>query len=277
MVYALYQWSSLLSYSAGWFATTIVVGSYHTLEPSPSIGHQFITSWCLCHRTPWISYCNQPPSSSMIYIIYTSLYAVDRPLLAVENRTMVLSQRQNSTSYAQKSNMPYTTTSPIPPTNFPDRSKAMRQKGIYNIEWVLRWRFSSYHCEPNVQHARCTYHKWNWEIFQLAAHNNHPHRIALAIHEKNNIILSGHWESGWHAIYGGQTYIDAQSDKCKMSVFFSWLHITINLIPQRENWWLIVNWYDGCSWFVSCPEWWLITSDYHRSTYISIEVRIPKC
>ena len=83
----------------------------------------------------------------------------------------------------------------------------------------------------------------------------------IAIHEKKYIILSGHWESGWHAIYGGQTYIDAQSHKCKMSVFFSWLHITINLIPQRENWWLIVNWYDGCSWFVSCPEWWLITSD----------------
>jgi len=86
-------------------------------EPSPSIGHQFITSWCLCHRAPWISYCNQPPSSSMKYIIYTSLYVVDRPLLAVENRTMVLSQRQNSTSYAQKNLMPYTTTSPYhPPT-----------------------------------------------------------------------------------------------------------------------------------------------------------------
>jgi len=155
MVYALYQWSSLLLYSAGWFATTIVVGSYHTLEPSPSIGHQFITSWCLCHRTPWISYCNQPPSSSMVYIIYTSLYVVDRPLLAVENRTMVLSQRQNSTSsWHKKSNIPYTTTSPIPPTNLPDRRNPMQQKGIYNIEWVLRWRFSAYHCEPNVQHAR---------------------------------------------------------------------------------------------------------------------------
>ena len=75
----------------------------------------------------------------------------------------------------KKSNMPYTTTSPIPPTNLPDRRNPMQQKGIYNIEWVLRWRFSAYHCEPNVQHARCTYHKWNWEIFQLAAHNNHPH------------------------------------------------------------------------------------------------------
>ena len=164
-----------------------------------------------------------------------------------------------------------------PPT-FPIEAKQCGRK-VYIILSGY-WGGGSLHTTVNLTYnmhdARCTYHKWNWEIFQLAAHNNHPHRIALAIHEKNNIILSGHWESGWHAIYGGQTYIDAQSDKCKMSVFFSWLHITINLIPQRENWWLIVNWYDGCSWFVSCPEWWLITSDYHRSTYISIEVCIPK-
>ena len=128
-------------------------------EPSPSIGHQFITSRdvnAIVHRE---SATAITMISSMEYIIYTSLYVVDRPLLAVENRTMVLSQRQNSTSYAQKNLMPYTTTSPIPPTNLPDRSKAMRQKRIYNIEWVLRWRFSAYHCEPNVQHARCTYHK----------------------------------------------------------------------------------------------------------------------
>ena len=37
-----------------------------------------------------------------IYNIYKSWHVVDRPLLAVENCTMVLSQRQNSTSYAQK-------------------------------------------------------------------------------------------------------------------------------------------------------------------------------
>ena len=60
-----------------------------------------------------------------------------------------------------------------PPTCLIEENQCSRK--VYNIEWVLRWRFSAYHCEPNVQHARCTYHKWNWEIFQLAAHNNHPH------------------------------------------------------------------------------------------------------
>ena len=86
-------------------------------EPSPSIGHQFITSRdvnAIVHRE---SATAITMISSMEYIIYTSLYVVDRPLLAVENRTMVLSQRQNSTSYAQKNLMPYTTTSPYhPPT-----------------------------------------------------------------------------------------------------------------------------------------------------------------
>ena len=155
MVYVLYQWSSLLLYSAGWFATTIVVGSYHTLEPSPSIGHQFITSWCLCHRAPWISYCNQPPSSSMEYIIYTSLYVVDRPLLAVENRTMVLSQRQNSTSYAQKNLMPYTTTSPYhPPTCLIEAKQCGR-----NVYIILSgyWGGGSLHTTVNRTY-RCTMH-----------------------------------------------------------------------------------------------------------------------
>ena len=107
-------------------------------------------------------------------------------------------------------------------------------------------------------------------------HNNLPH--------SNNRRTNCHtWKNIYHIEWALRKWLACclWAKRISMynltSVFFSWLHITINLIPQRENWWLIVNWYDGCSWFVSCPEWWLITSDYHRSTYISIEVCIPKC
>ena len=74
-------------------------------------------------------------------------------------------------------------------------------------------------------------------------------------------------------LFMGQTYIDVQSHKClfQLVAHNNQPHSTTReLMADRE---LI----DGCSWFVSCPEWWLITSDYHHSTYISIEVCIPKC
>ena len=141
----------------------------------------------------------------------------------------------------KKSIMPYTTTSLILPTNLPDRSKAMRQKGIYNIEWVLRWRFSVYHCEPNVSlyDARCTYHTWNWEIFQLAAHNNHPHSSSRRNCHTWKYIYHIEWALiKWLAYYLWAKRISMHN---LTSVFYSLLHITINLIPQQENWWLIVN------------------------------------
>ena len=156
----------------------------------------------------------------------------------------------------------------------------MRQKPIYNIAWVLRWWFSAYHCEQNVSlyDARCTYHKWNWEIFQLAAHNNQIFQLAAHNnhpHSNNRRTNCHTWKNIYHIEWALRKWLACclwskhismyNLTNVKMSVFFSWLHITINLIPQRENWWLIVNCYDGCSWFVSCPEWWLITSDYRRS------------
>ena len=91
----------------------------------------------------------------------------------------------------KKSNMPYTTTSPIPPTNLPDRRNPMQQKGIYNIEWVLRWRFSAYHCEPNVSlyDARCTYITHETERFFSWLHTTIILTPTIggriAIHEKN--------------------------------------------------------------------------------------------
>ena len=47
--------------------------------------------------------------------MYTSLYVVDRPLLAVENRTMWYFLKGKTPHHMHKktTNMPYTTTSPI--------------------------------------------------------------------------------------------------------------------------------------------------------------------
>ena len=191
----------------------------------------------------------------------------------------------------KKSNMPYTTTSPIPPTNFPDRSKAMRQKRIYNIEWVLRWWFSAYHCEQNVSlyDARCTYHKWNWEIFQLAAHNNQIFQLAAHNnhpHSNNRRTNCHTWKNIYHIEWALRKWLACylwakrismyNLTNVKMSVFFSWLHITINLIPQTRElmadrellWWL----------FVICFVPWMMT-DYLRlpSFNIYFYLSIPKC
>ena len=69
--------------------------------------------------------------------------------------------------------------------------------GIYNIEWVTRWWFSAYHCEPNVSLYMHDAHITNeterffsWLHTTIILTPTIGGRIA--IHEKIYIILSGH-------------------------------------------------------------------------------------
>lgn len=133
------------------------------------------------------------------YVIYTRPFICHgRPSLAVENRIYCLKGNYLlHIIHMCTKNLPvihnYFTLPSIPTCIW--RSVNKGAKGIYNIEWVLRWWFSAYNCEPNnISLCTMQFTNENKRYFLLAAHNNLPHLSGgkIAIYKQAYIMLSGH-------------------------------------------------------------------------------------
>jgi len=194
MIYAIYQWNSLLQCSAGWFVTAVVVESYHTLETSPSIDrasiYHFMMSTPSCttnhlgtgkhynYRHWYINECRcrgsmlWPMSPAYYHQMAVNLWVsknIDRRILYYVPPTRA--------------------TGPLQSLRVTFCMDEVRRKQIYSIEWELRWWFSACHCERNVSlyDARCTItnETWGWYSFSFCTQQSTvglPYAICMMIY-----------------------------------------------------------------------------------------------